>query len=116
MNGKAQPLDHHGHALAPANTHGLHAELLVGVLQAIEKGGHDAGAGHAERVAEGDGPAVHIQLVEVDPDLVGRRQNLSGESFVDLEQVDVVWGHTGPAEGLADGLDGPEAHDLRVQG
>ena len=31
---------------------------LAGVLEGIEQGGHDAGPGLAERVAEGDGTAA----------------------------------------------------------
>ena len=50
----AEALDDHGHALAAADAHALHAEGLVLVLQAVDQGGHDPGAGHAERVAEGD--------------------------------------------------------------
>ena len=49
------------------------------------------------------------------PELLGRGDDLGGEGLVDLDQVDVVDGHAGPLEGLADGLDGPEAHDLGVE-
>ena len=50
----AQSLDDHGHALAAADAHRLQAEGLVGMLQAVDERRHDARAGHAERVAEGD--------------------------------------------------------------
>ena len=43
------------------------------VLEAVDQRGHDAGAGHAERVAEGDGAAVDVELVPVDAEVLGRR-------------------------------------------
>jgi hypothetical protein len=61
--GLIEALDDHGHALAAADAHRLDAERLVGLLEAVDQRGHDAGAGHAERVAEGDGAAVHVELV-----------------------------------------------------
>ena len=77
--------------------------------------GHDAGAGHAERVAEGDRAAVHVELVPRDAEVLGRRDHLRGERLVDLDEVDVVDRHAGPLERLAAGLDRAEAHDLGVQ-
>ena len=90
-------------------------KVLVGVAQAVDQGGHDAGAGHAERVADGDGAAVDVELVPRDAEVLGRRDDLGGERLVDLDEVDVVDGHAGAGEGLAAGLDRAEAHDLGVQ-
>ena len=39
--------------------------LVVG-LQAVDQRAGDPGAGHAERVADGDRAAVHVQPVDVD--------------------------------------------------
>ena len=52
--------------------------------------------GGAERVAEGDGAAVDVDLRQVGADLAGPRQHDRGEGLVDLEQVDVARA-TGPA-------------------
>src|SRR5437764_1294297 len=49
----ADALDDHGHALTAADAHGLETDVLVERLQVVDEGGHDPGAGHAERVAEG---------------------------------------------------------------
>src|SRR5262249_5864949 len=65
----AQPFEDHGHALAAADAHGFEAELLVVPLQGVDQGGGDPGAGHAERVADGDGAAVDVQLVEIDAEI-----------------------------------------------
>src|SRR5450759_2602286 len=64
-----QAFDDHCHALAAAYAHRLETEGLPGVLQAVEQGGHDAGTGLAERMTEGDGPTVDIQLVVGDAEL-----------------------------------------------
>ena len=110
-----QALHDHGHALAAADAHRLEAEGVVRVLQAVEQRGHDAGAGHPERVAEGDRPAVDVELLLGDAEVPGRGDHLGGERLVDLDEVDVVDGHSGAGERLAARLDRPEAHDLRVQ-
>ena len=49
----SEPLDDHGHALAAADAHGLEAVAAFGVLEPVEEGGHDAGAGHARRGGRG---------------------------------------------------------------
>src|SRR5690606_17492877 len=49
----------------------------------------DPGAGHADGVAERDGPAVDVDLVRVDAELLGRHQPDRGESLVDLDEVQV---------------------------
>src|SRR6204780_4978411 len=64
-----ESLDDHGHALAAADAHGFQADGLVPGDQAVEEGGGDPGAGHAERVAQRDGAAVHVEPVDVDAEL-----------------------------------------------
>ena len=88
--------------------------LVLG-LQAVDQRAGDAGAGHAERVADGDGAAVDVELVEVDAQVAVARDDLRGERLVDLDQVDVVDGHAGALQRLLRGLDRAVAHDLRGQ-
>ena len=78
--------------MAAAHAHGFEADGVVGVLEAVEQGAHDARPGHAEGVAQSDRAAVGVELVVVDAQLVGRRQHLGGEGLVDLPVVDVVHG------------------------
>ncbi len=47
-------------------------------------------AGHAERMAEGDGAAVHVDLVAIQPQFLLDRQVLRGERLVDLDEVEVA--------------------------
>ena len=76
---------------------------------------HDPGAGLAERVAEGDRPAVDVELVPADTELLGRRDHLGGERLVQLDQVDVVDRQPGARQRHPARLDRSEAHDLRVE-
>ena len=66
-------------------------------------------------MAEGDGPAVHVQPVGVDLEIAGGGDHLDGEGLVDLDQVDVGDGQPGPGQRPAAGLDRSEAHDLRAE-
>ena len=54
--GLAEPLDDHGLALAAGHAHGLEADRLVVGLEAVQQRGHDARAGHPERVARARSP------------------------------------------------------------
>src|SRR3954470_24352657 len=81
----AEALQHHGHALATTDAHGLATELLVVVLQRVDERRRDARARHAERVADRDRATVDVELVaeRVDADLTRRRDDLRCESLVD---------------------------------
>jgi len=78
-------LDNHGHALAAAYTHGLHAEFFVGILEAIKQRGHDASAGAAKGVAQGDGAAVDVEFVVGNAQFVGRF--FFGAGFESLRRI-----------------------------
>ena len=111
----AEPLEDHRHALAAAHAHGLQAQGRVVELQAVQQGGGDARPGHAERVPDRDGAAVHVELGQVDAEVGVRRDDLGRERLVDLHQVDVGDGHPGPGERLPGRLHRSQAHDLRGQ-
>ena len=59
----AHALDDHRQALAATDTHGLHADVLVVGLQAVNQSGHDACAGHTEWVTKCNCSTVDIELV-----------------------------------------------------
>src|SRR5258706_2258558 len=67
----------------------------------------------AERVAEGDRPAVHVDPLAIEPQLLLDRQVLRRERLVDLEQVDLAQGQTGALQDEADGRHGADPHDAR---
>src|ERR1700694_446467 len=68
-------------------------------------------------MAERDRAAVRIELVAegIDTELPSRWDDLRGERFVDLDDVDVIDRHARPLERLPRRLDRSEAHDLRLQ-
>ena len=60
--GYAEALDDGGVGHAAALAHRLQAVAAAGALELVEQRGHQPGAGAAERVAEGDGAAVDVDL------------------------------------------------------
>jgi hypothetical protein len=68
--------------------------------------------GGAERVAQRDRAAVDVEPVEVDAQVLVRRDDLGREGLVDLDQVHVVDRHAGQREGPPGRLDRSEPHDL----
>ena len=76
------------------------AAAAAGELEGEVQG--DAVAGHAERVAHGDGAAVDVDDVGRDAQVVGGGDTDRGEGFVDLEQVDVGDAEAGAVEGRLD--------------
>src|SRR3546814_11695002 len=84
-----------GEALPAAVAHGLQAVAGSTTAQFAEHRGGDAGAGDADRMAEGDTRANDVELVEAAVLLapaprLEQRQHLGGEGLVELDQVEVV--------------------------
>src|SRR5689334_485340 len=89
-----EPLDHAGDRLAEADAHRGDAVAGVAALQLGDERRGDAGAGRAERVTQGDAPAVRVHVAGVVPLLetgVGQElQDDRRERLVDLDDLDVV--------------------------
>src|SRR3546814_17519345 len=84
-----------GEALPAADAHGLQAVAGSTTAQFAEHRGGDAGAGDADRMAEGDTRAIDVELVEAAVLLapaprLEQRQHLAGDGLVELDQVEVV--------------------------
>src|SRR4051794_35592402 len=103
-----------GEALADADAEGGDPVLAAAAAQLAAEGAGEAGAGAAERVAEGDRAAVDVEPLFVDPELTGAGEDLGGERLVDLDQVDVVEREAGVGERVGYRLQRPDAHDRRV--
>ena len=108
----AEALDQHRLAHAAGDAHRLDPERAVERAQAVQQRGHDARAGHPERVAEGDRATERVELLVGDPELVPARNDLRRERLVDLHHIDVVDLHAGLLEQGLDRGDRAEAHDL----
>src|SRR3954447_1234560 len=114
--GSAQALQDQRHALAPPDAHGDQAGGLVVPVQGVEHRVLQPGTGHPEGMADRDGAAVHVEPVEVDPEVLVRRHDLGRERLVDLNQVDVADGHARTGECPLGRLDRTEPHDLGREG
>src|SRR5437667_8274923 len=65
-------------------------------------------------MAEGNRAAVHVEFVLVDSELFDDCQNLSGESFIDFDQVDVVEFQSGILQRDFRRRDRTDAHDVGI--
>jgi hypothetical protein len=55
----------HGDSLADADTHGRKAVAFASAVHLSRNGTNESGSGHAERMADGDGPTVWVHLFSV---------------------------------------------------
>src|SRR5580693_8747196 len=110
----SDPLDDRDVGLAAAFAYGQEAVAAAGALQGVDQGGEQTGAGGAERVAEGDRAAAHVDPAQVGAGLALPGQDHRRERLVDLDQVDPGQGHPGPVQGVRGGRDGCGEHQDRV--
>jgi hypothetical protein len=77
----SDPLKGDGNALANADTHGGERQLLVAHRKFQRGRAGDAGAGHAERMAERDGAAIGVDVpgIFLKPELAQDGDALAGE-------------------------------------
>ncbi len=68
----------------------------------MQQRGGQLGAGAPERVAEGDGPAVDVEPRRIDGKLAQAGECLSGECFVELDEVDLIERQAGHLQDLSD--------------
>src|SRR2546430_759181 len=66
----------------------------IAPFQLIEHAAQQYRASGAERMAERDGAAVHINLLGIDIELAHRLHRHAGEGFVDLPEVDILHTHS----------------------
>ena len=82
-----QALEDTCRAHAAADAQGGQALLGIGPFgHLMEQGDDDAGAGAADRVADGDGAAVDVDLLHVEAQLAGHGDGLGGKGLVGLHR------------------------------
>jgi hypothetical protein len=64
--------------------------FLVRALELVEHGAEDHAAGGAQRVAHGDGAAVHVHLLVRNIQRLHHAQHDRRERFVELVEIDVL--------------------------
>src|SRR5680860_1616800 len=106
-------LQHGGYTLPPTYAHG--GKRVLATLSPQQRGGlaRDAPAAGTERMTKGNSSTVNIQLVRVYAQILNYRQGLGGEGLIDLYDIHVINGKSGPLQGLAAGGNRSYAHDLR---
>src|SRR6185312_8651440 len=97
-------------AHASAHTHGYHAVFGFAAGHLAEEGGGEFGPGAAERVAEGDGSSVDVDLRGVDAEYLDDGERLGGEGFVEFDDADVFERQACHLEDFRNGVDGADAH------
>ena len=82
--GFSRPLDDCGDALAYADAHGAKSIALFGFAQLVGCGGYQASAAGTQRMADGDGSAVRIDVLRVvgDSEIACDGKRLRGEGLV----------------------------------
>src|SRR5205807_10026947 len=82
-------LEDDGDALAHADAHSAKGVTAFGAEELIERGGDEAGATSTERVADGDGASVGIDVGRVvgNTQVAENRESLRRECLVELDNV-----------------------------
>src|SRR5579859_4324312 len=76
-------------AHAAADAQGSETLLGVTLLHFVQQGDQNAGARGADRMADGDGPAIDVDLRGIPADFAIDRDGLGGEGFIGLDQVEI---------------------------
>src|SRR6185369_1693028 len=100
--------------LADPDAHRGEAEPAAAPAQLVDEHRHQPGAAGAKRVSEGNRPAIDVDRLGIEPELVDTNDRLRRKRLVELDEIEVRCVEAGPGERLADGWDRADPHDCRV--
>src|ERR1700722_14228804 len=100
--GRGGYLEQQRAALAAAAAQRGRAQPAAAAAQLVHEVQGDPGARRPDRVAQGDGPAVHVDFLVPDAQVPHGLDGDRGERLVDLDQVQVGDAQPGLAEGAPD--------------
>jgi Kef-type K+ transport system membrane component KefB len=103
-----------GDALPDPDAHRGRCLAATAPRQLVQQRGGDPGSRAAERVADRDRAAVHVNQLRVALELVDHGDGLGGERLVDLEQRQLVDLPARSGQGLGHRRDRTDAHVVRV--
>ena len=83
-------LDGESDAVAASETERRHTAAAAAIFQRIDECRENTRAARANRMAEGDGPPMNIRLRSIEIELFRDRASLHRESFVELDEIDIV--------------------------
>src|SRR5918993_5277862 len=109
----SQSLDQERDAEDAADAERREAAPCAAPLHLVEQRRRDAHPRAADGVAEREGAAVDVEARGVEPQLAVARDDLRGEGFVQLDEVDLVEPQLLSFEQAGDRGDGADAHHLR---
>ena len=100
----------------PPPTHIVSRPIVLSSLwRLLIRRGHDAGAGHAERMTERDRAAVDVDLVELMPRCLADGITWAANASLISTRSMSSMRHAGAGHRLTAGLDRAETHDLGVE-
>src|SRR5438094_3717377 len=110
----SEALDGKGYSVAAAEAEGGDAALEVAALQFVEQRDEDARAARADRMAERDGAAIHINFFGIESELARDGDRGDGKRFVQFHEIDaLVAVPAGFREQLFHGVHRRHHHPLR---
>src|SRR5690348_5491774 len=98
-------LEAHRNPHAAADAQRRQPLLCVAPLHLVEEGDEDPRPGGADRVAEGDGAAVDVDLPDIPAKVVVDRAGLGGKGLVGLDEIEIAGAPAGFFERHAAGRD-----------
>src|SRR5262245_29458300 len=104
----------HGHAHAAADAQGGKPLVGVAALHLKQQRVEHAPAGSTDRMPDGDGAAIDVDLVGVPAQTLVDGASLGRERLVGLDQVEVLDAPAGLLQGLLGGGDRSRTHDRRI--
>src|SRR5262245_8725815 len=104
-------LDAHGDAHAAADAQRRQALLGIAPLHLVQKCHQHARTRGADRMAEGNGAAVHVDLGGIPAEVLVDGAGLGGERLVGFHQVEIVDLPAALLEPAAQGRNRPRAND-----
>src|SRR5450631_730656 len=107
-------LDTHSNSHSTADAERGKPLLGVPFLHLVEQRGQYARAGGADRMADGDGAAIDVDLGRIPAEVLIDRASLRRESFIRFDQVEVLFLPAGLLERGARRRDRTGAHDRRI--
>ena len=99
--------------LAAADTSAGDTVARVSSAELEEQSGRESSPRCAERVADGDRPAVDVYFIAIEAELFLNGEILAGKRFVDLEKIDLIKQKSGALQRHLDGANRSNAHHRR---
>src|ERR1700688_795883 len=106
------PFHAHGDAHAAADAQRGETLLGVALLHFVKQRHQDAGAGRADRMADGDGAAIDIDLAGIPAEILVHRASLRREGLVGFDKIEIAGVPARLLERGARGRNRAGAHDL----